>query len=157
LPRGVGPVGHPAGAARRLAVRPRPDQRDPLLQPGGTAGLQPRHAAADRSASPAPLSVRPCRLAEILPLLSQDDGLRADFIPGRGAGGGDELSDRVIAESREPIAAAAPGSWRREAAPGRRAVGDGHCWPSPAQELLLGAALIEGPRGRAAWAELRTT
>ena len=68
------------------------------------------------------------------------------------------MSGRVIVASPEPLAAATPGSWRREAAPGgRRGVGDGHCWPSPAQELLLGAALIEGPRGRAAWAELRMT
>src|SRR5438094_878124 len=33
----------------------------------------------------------------------------------------------------------------------------GRGWPWPAQELLLGAALIAGPRGRAAWAELRMT
>jgi hypothetical protein len=64
----------------------------------------------------------------------------------------------MIVASPEPIAAVEPGSWRREAAPGGgRGVGDGHCWPSPAQELLLAAALIEGPRGRAAWAELRAT
>jgi hypothetical protein len=60
--------------------------------------------------------------------------------------------------SPEPIAEVKSGSWRREAAPGGgHGAGDGHCWPSPQQELLLGAALIDGPRGQAAWAELRRT
>src|SRR5438128_1437941 len=50
-----------------------------------------------------------------------------------------------------------PSCWCCSGPGGRGGVGDGHCWPSPAQELLRGAALIEGPRGRAAWAELRMT
>jgi hypothetical protein len=32
--------------------------------------------------------------------------------------------------------------------------GDGHCWPTPEQERLLAAALLEGPAGLAAWEEL---
>jgi hypothetical protein len=34
---------------------------------------------------------------------------------------------------------------------------DGHCWPSPAQERLLAAALLEGPAGLAAWQEASPT
>ncbi|MFO1055862.1 MAG: nucleotidyltransferase family protein [Dongiaceae bacterium] len=32
--------------------------------------------------------------------------------------------------------------------------GDGHCWPTPDQERLLAAALVEGPAGLAAWEEV---
>ncbi len=32
--------------------------------------------------------------------------------------------------------------------------GDGHCWPTPDQERLLAAALVEGPAGLAAREEV---